>query len=512
MPSWFSLRKAPPSDCVGLSLYAGGFACCVVDRAANKLVSANVQALTSDAGLADALLHWVREHDLKGRTCYLSLGPDDYKLLPAEAPAVPEAEINQALLWGLRDVIDGKPEDIVLDSFASASGIQRPDKPIRQVVTARKARIQAIVDAVLGAGLELAAIEVPELSQRNVIAQLQEDAIGVGLVSQSARGVSLAIYRGGELYVARQLAGIANLGDAGHPLTAPRLAEQLGLELLRTLDYYDSQLHQRPPAAIMLQPLQTETRPLLDGLSTTINLPVKQLRFADAITGGDAVSDEIQERCFNALGAALRSATSATQQINLYTTEFRPQHRWLTPQHCVQSWGATFAIGLVVAIALGWHNHSLRNRSAVLQAQVQTAQNALAADQTRLASRITSPQLVAELKRRSLETAAKKELLEALESGVIVGRQGYTPILTSLARTTLDDLWLNTIEIARGDVNLTGATHKAELIPAYIDKIVGDADFGPRGYESLKVKTDEHGLLTFELRGHRNDTNATAVR
>lgn len=307
MPSWFSSRKAPPLDCVGLSLYANGFSCCVVNRITTQLVSAHSQQLSGDTGLAEPLLQFVREHGLKGYICHVSLGPDDYKLLSAEEPAVPAAEINQALLWGLRDVIDSKPEDTVLTSFASASGIHRSGKPIRQVVTARKVRIRAVVDAVLGAGLELAAIEIPELSQRNVIALLQEDAIGVGLVSQNARGVSLAIYRGGELYVTRHLAGIANLNDAGHPLTAPRLAEQLGLELLRTLDYYDSQLRQRPPAAIFLQPLQIETRPLLEGLSATVNLPVKQLRFADALTGGENVSDELQERCFSALGAALRS-------------------------------------------------------------------------------------------------------------------------------------------------------------------------------------------------------------
>lgn len=307
MPSWFSSRKIPPSECVGLSLHADGFSCCVINRATKKLVSAHSQPMARESELAEALLHFVRDHSLKGHSCHVSLGPDDYKLLSAETPTVPEAEINQALLWSLRDVIDSKPEDTVLASFASASGIHRSGNPIRQVVAARKTRIRTIVDAVLGAGLELAAIEVPELSQRNVIALLKEDAIGVGLVSQSTRGVSLAIYRGGELYVTRHLAGVTNLSDAGHPLTAPRLAEQLGLELLRTLDYYDSQLRQRPPAAIFLQPLQTETRPLLEGLSATINVPVKQLRFADALAGGENISNEMQERCFSALGAALRS-------------------------------------------------------------------------------------------------------------------------------------------------------------------------------------------------------------
>lgn len=503
MPRWFSSRKTPPPDCVGLSLYAGGFAGCVVDRAGNKLVSAHFQQVASDTGLSEALQHWVRDQGLKGRSCYVSLGPDDYKLLPAETPAVPEAEINQALLWGLRDVIDGKPEDAVIDSFASATGIHRPGKPIRQVVIARKARIRAIVDAVLSAGLELGAIEIPELSQRNVIKLLEEDTIGVGLVSQNARGVSVAIYRGGELYVTRQLAGINSLADAGHPLTAPRLVEQLGLELLRTLDYYDSQLRQRPPAVILLQPLQNETRPLLDGLSATINLPARQLQYANAISGSENLSAEMLERCFIALGAALRR-DDAPQQINLYTEQFHPRREWLTPQHCAQLWGGVLATGLLIAGGLAWYNHSLNSKAVALQAQLQAEQNQLNAAQTQLAARAPSPELTKQLQRRKAEEAAKTELLAALKTGILSGRDGYTPILTSLGHNTVDGLWLNEIEIASGDVNLTGAARKADLIPIYIDKIINAAEFSERGYESLDVKADENGLLNFELRGHRN--------
>ncbi len=509
MSLWLKSRKPSAPECIGLSFYAGGFACCVVNRVSNRLVSTHVQTVADGLALADALAGWVRDSGLKGRRCYVTLSPDDYKLLTAETPAVPEAEINQALLWGLREVIDSRPEETVIDSFPSASGIHRPGTPIRQVVTARRARIRAIVDAVEGAGLVLGAIEIPELSQRNVIAQLEDDTLGVGLVSQSARGVSVSMYRGGELYVTRQLVGISSLADAGHPLTAPRLVEQLGLELLRTLDYYDSQLRQRPPAAILLQPLAIETRPLLDGLTTTIDIPAKQLQFGHVIQGSEALSAEAGESCFNALGAALRRDT-ATQQINLYTAEFHPRRDWLSATRCAQLWSGTLAAGLLIAAALAWHAHALSGTLKSLQAQLQDEQTALTAAQTTLAARTPSPALTAELQRRSAEAAAKAELLVALEQDELAGRAGYTPVLQSLGRTTIDGLWLSGIEIVSGDVNLTGTTRRAELIPEYIAKIVGAADFGARGYKSLDVKAGDNGLLHFALRGQRSDkTGAT---
>jgi len=306
MPIWFKNKKTKATERLGLSLSANALACCVVAKAEPRLLSTGVYTLESNAALTETLARLTREQGWRGLPCHISLAADDYKLLPAETPAVPEAEINQALLWSLREVLDTKPEDTVLESFAFASGISRPGKPARHVVTASKQRIRGIVEAVREAGLDLESIDIPELSLRNVTSRLPENGQGIGLISQSARGVSVTIYRAGELYVTRQLAGISNFDDATHPLTMPRLAEQLGLELLRTLDYYDSQLHQRPPAAIYLQPLHGEIRPLLDNLGTTINLPIKLLQFVDVLPGGERVTGELQSRCLSALGAALR--------------------------------------------------------------------------------------------------------------------------------------------------------------------------------------------------------------
>lgn len=192
------------------------------------------------------------------------------------------------------------------------------------------------------------------------------------------------------------------------------------------------------------------------------------------------------------------------QQINLYTTEFHPQRQWLSAQHCVQLWGAVLGIGLLIAIIQGWSGHRLRTEANALQAQVLDEQHALEADQAQLALRKASPTLTRELERGNSEEAAKNELLNALSAGVLSGKQGYTRVLVSLARNTMEGLWLTDIGIAADDVNLKGVTRKADFVPVYIDKIVGDSGFGPREYRSLKLQTDDKGLLTFELRGHRD--------
>lgn len=191
------------------------------------------------------------------------------------------------------------------------------------------------------------------------------------------------------------------------------------------------------------------------------------------------------------------------QQINLYIAEFHPQRQWLTARHCAQLWGAVLGVGLLIAIAQGWLGHRLRIEANALQTQVLDEQRALEADQAQLALRKPSPALNSELERSNAEEVAKTELLQALQAGDLSGKEGYTRVLVSLARNTMEGLWLTNIEIAAADVNLKGTTRKADFVPVYIDKIVGDSGFGPREYRSLKLQSEDSGLLTFELRGHR---------
>jgi hypothetical protein len=75
---------------------------------------------------------------------------------------------------------------------------------------------------------------------------------------------------------------------------------------LRTLDYYDSQLQQRPPAAIYLQPLVGDTSILLQALTETVRVPVRQLNFGDLVKLSVPLTAELQTDCVLALGAALR--------------------------------------------------------------------------------------------------------------------------------------------------------------------------------------------------------------
>ena len=191
------------------------------------------------------------------------------------------------------------------------------------------------------------------------------------------------------------------------------------------------------------------------------------------------------------------------QQINLYTAEFQPRRAWLTAAHLLLGCAAILALGLLIGLAQLWHSSRLQRELGALETAVKTEQAALAAAQAQLDQRRPSPALTRELARAQAEEAAKKQLLDALEAGALTDRVGYARILVGLARHPLDGLWLEGIDIKGSEVNLTGNTRSADLVPLYIDTIVQDTDFGPRSYDSLSVKADDKGTLAFALRAHR---------
>lgn len=195
------------------------------------------------------------------------------------------------------------------------------------------------------------------------------------------------------------------------------------------------------------------------------------------------------------------------QQINLYTAEFRPRQQWLTLNHGALLALAILAFGVLIAFGQAWQGRRLQTQIAELESQLQTAQAALQTDSARLAQQVPSATLTTELARSQAEETAKQQLLTALETGVAIDRQTYSPILVSLARHPLDGLWLTAIEITGTDVNLSGKTRSADLVPSYVDTIVKDADFGPHSYQSLSMQATEGNLLSFELRGHRDNSS-----
>lgn len=193
------------------------------------------------------------------------------------------------------------------------------------------------------------------------------------------------------------------------------------------------------------------------------------------------------------------------QQINLYTAELRPQRAWLSLGCCLGL--AALALGLAVGL-VGLQARAERRAAEeleALKAHLAATQAELAEQQVRLARHVPAPELVRNVREREQTAAARDQLIAALVQGEPMARQGFSPLLTGLARHPQDGLWLDRIAIQAGELSLSGYAREAELVPRYVEALVGDAALGPRGFESLELaeEAERPGVLRFALHGRR---------
>ena len=132
------------------------------------------------------------------------IGFGSYGLFQVAPPAVPDAELRDAVRWQVKDLIDYPLEEAVVDVFRVGSDNRREGAKNAYVVTARQSVVQRQARLMRQARLKIDAIDIPELSLRNLAARLPEDARGVSLLYLGdAQGV-IIVCRGGRLQLARE--------------------------------------------------------------------------------------------------------------------------------------------------------------------------------------------------------------------------------------------------------------------------------------------------------------------
>ena len=165
----------------------------------------------------------------------------------------------------------------------------------------------------------------------------------------------------------------------------------------------------------------------------------------------------------------------ATQQINLYLPELRPNREWLTAGRLVR----TAAAALVVMILLSSWNYWQRSS---LQQQLVAAQTDLAAQTARTeqierdaASRSSNEALLRDIETRELRLAQSQELLDFLRNTTLGNSTGYSEYVKDLSRASFDGIWLTEFRISGGSdsVFLRGNALQTAMVPDYVGRLSG---------------------------------------
>lgn len=203
------------------------------------------------AGREEALASLVAERGWKGGQARLVLSQDQYKVFQLERPdGLEDAELANAMRWKLKDLIDYSPSEAVCDVFSFPEDAIRGGQSMINVAVSRKALVMEAVDLMARCGLQLAVVDIGELALRNLSERVDPAGSGVALLFLRERHGKVLICKGDTLYVARRVdTGYAHLADVASQEPS---VQALGLEMQRSLDYFESQLGQRPPRRALL--------------------------------------------------------------------------------------------------------------------------------------------------------------------------------------------------------------------------------------------------------------------
>ena len=235
--------------------------------------------------------------------------PDDYQLVQVEAPEVQPAELRAAIRWRLRDVINFHIDDAVVDVFEIPDQSRRAQAKMLFAVAARSAAVQRIVTAIAPLARHFDVIDIPELCLRNVSALLTQDQKGLATFLLGETFAHLTLTRQGVLYLARRID--YNRGyetDAIDTQDGQHIdAATLGLELQRSLDYYESHYDQPPIGDLVLCPSGPVSEQLAMRLRAETSLRIGVLDLSTVMDGAAALGAVPSVECLLALGAALRT-------------------------------------------------------------------------------------------------------------------------------------------------------------------------------------------------------------
>jgi MSHA biogenesis protein MshI len=270
------------------------------------LISDSYRKEGSDAATLERLR---KELELGQYRCTTLLKNGDYQVLQIEAPNVAQDEIKAAAGWKVKDLIDYPIERAAIEVLTIPGASAVAGRPAAMfAVAARDETVKNRINLFEAAEIPLEAIDIPELAQRNISALLETEGRALGMLGFDSQGGLLTITQGGELLLSRYLdVTLSQLVEAAEERRL-QLLERVGLELQRSLDFFD-----RQPNSVALTKLLVPALPpgtgMLEYLASNLSVPVELLNLDSVLdfTRVPALRDpQRQGQCLQMLGAALR--------------------------------------------------------------------------------------------------------------------------------------------------------------------------------------------------------------
>jgi MSHA biogenesis protein MshI len=244
-----------------------------------------------------------------------SLRFGEYQFLQVEPPDVPAAEMKEAMRWHIKGLVDFPVDKITLDILeVPRDETGRAHNRFVFVACAPNELLARRIQTLQKGGIELEAIDVPEMVQRNIATLYEPPGQGVAMLGFAAEGGLLTFTCRGELRAFRRLdVGLDQLLQADVD-ERQALFDRIVLELQRSLDTFEHQHYDVSLARLLVMPLPQQLG-LAAYLAQNLYVPVDTAeldKVMDLVKVPELRSPARQAQCFHLLGAALRDFEART--------------------------------------------------------------------------------------------------------------------------------------------------------------------------------------------------------
>lgn len=247
---------------------------------------------------------------LKSYACTTLMPDGEYNLTQVDAPQVPPAERKEALRWAIKEMVAYPVDSACIDVLdIPSAGLPQGRSAGVMVVSAAEQAVRSRAAPFEAAKVPLAAVDIPELAQRNVAALFEDENRGLAFLRVDESGMMLTLTFHGELIAVRR--GEMNTQQLSAPDSEQRarVMERLVLEVQRSLDNFDRQYSHIPISKVVLASYPVVEN-LANELIESIYVPVREMDLAGVIDFPaipELRNPQAQAKNLLAIGAALRT-------------------------------------------------------------------------------------------------------------------------------------------------------------------------------------------------------------
>ena len=256
-----------------------------------------------------ALLEKLRREAGMGNYAFTTLlGSEEYQIILVDAPNVPVDELKTAIRWKIKDSLNFLVDDATVDVLQIPSNKYGSDRAQSMyAIAAANTTLQKRIALFEQAKIALEVIDIPEMAQRNIAALFEQEDRALVLLAFDDNGGLMTFTTGGELFLSRRTEITAGqLQDANENLRE-QYRDRVGLELQRSLDYFDRQFNHIPVSRVLVS--APDNTGLVEFLSSVVDAKVEKLDLSQAmdISAVPALAEsEFAAQALPVLGAAMR--------------------------------------------------------------------------------------------------------------------------------------------------------------------------------------------------------------